>query len=204
MTMDPAERRNVHFVARAEARKARGAEVRPEQLKREVAEDLRLLDRMRSEGAIKQPSRRQRKKFAPKLTDRPLAARPELHAEALARKSGSEFFARAVKDEKPRATPAERLRGVDLERLIAMQKRVSLLLERGAGRLASNQTMDKAPFLYPKFATEIGMTTIAFNAGLGSYKGLGLRDRRRRYYRALEDICNRSNAVIGVGWWTPK
>jgi hypothetical protein len=199
---DPLTRRDLHFAARANAIKAAGGEVRTDAIQRSVAEDLRLVDRAKAEGKLGQ-RRKAKKKHAPKFTDRPGVARPELHAEALARQSGAQFFARAVKDERP-ASPTAALTGVAAERMMAMQRRILLLSQRGAGRLKNNQTIEQGPWLYPTFARLIVTTTVAFNAGLGGYKDLRPADRRRRYFRALEDICNKSDAAVGVGWWVRK
>jgi hypothetical protein len=200
--MDAIDRRNLHLAHRAQAIKARGGDVRSDLIMKQVADDLRLVDRAKAEGAIGQRKKR-KSKFAPKYTAP--VARPELHAEALARKTGSTFFSREVLDSTPRGrSSVERITGVDAERSMAMQRRLALLSERGPGRVKSEQSVEKGPWIYPALAREIIMTTLAYNASLGGYRGLNARDRRRRFFRALEDLCTRSNRLVGVGWWVPK
>lgn len=196
-------RKQLHFEARAKALKERGIEFRSEGLMQEVASDLRLVDRVRAEGGLGEKKKR-KKASKPKLTTplRKGVARPELHAEMLARQVGGEFFARSYAET---ATPrSQRLTGVDAERVIAMQRRIALLSKRGPGRLKSNQTIEQGPWEYPEFARQVALTTVCFNAGLGGYKDLKPLDKRRRFFRALEDICNRSDAVIGFGWWVKR
>ena len=202
MSIDPRTRRDLHFEARAQSLKTRGLEVRSDALLREVSEDLRLVDRARSEGLLGARPKRTKRKFVPRFT-RQGVARPELHAESLAAKAGGQFFARAVKDA-PSPFPEDHVRGVDAERRNAMLKRIRLLAERGPGRIKANQTIEQGPWLYPDFARQVALTCFAFNARLGGYRGLRASDRRRRFFRALEDICNRSDSAVGVGWWVPK
>ncbi len=175
--------------------KERGAPVPTETLQRITANDLRLVDRAKADGRL--GTRKKPKKWRQR---REGVARPNLHAEAQAAAMGGSFFTREVKTlvDAPRV---ESVSGLDAERLVAMQRRIRLLTQRGPGRIKSNQTIEQGPWVYPKFANEIGMTCLAYNMRIGGYRDLNMRDRNRRFYRCLQDICDRSDAVIGVAWW---
>ncbi len=207
--IDSSTKKALHLATRAQHLKSLGVEVRSADLEREVASDLQLLDRARAEGALGGGKKRKKEQRRNYTTD-PAVARPELHAEALARKAGGEFFARPTSGGNHRAHASflkkalRGLNGVDAERLVAMEKRISLLSERGPGRLKADQTMEQGPWLYPSFVMRIVTTTIAFSQKLGGYRGLTYVDRRRRFFRALEDLCNQSNAAVGFGWWVKR
>jgi hypothetical protein len=173
--------------------KRQGVEFSTDALQRVTANDLRIVDRARADG-------RMRTKRKPKGKQRPGVARPQLHAEALAAKVGGSFYAKTVADLGPAPREAK-LRGLDAERQVAMQRRIKLLTERGAGRCLANETIEKGPWIYPSFAKEIGMTCLAYNMRIGGYRDLSDVDRGRRFFRALQDICDRPDALVGVPWW---
>lgn len=198
MTLDPRQRRDVHFEARAQSLKARGIEVRSEEVKRQVAADLQLVDRVKAEN----PSmfgRRPRKKAKPKLTTADVA-RPDLHAEALARKSGGEFYARAV-DPNDNETVGRKLKGLEAEKTMALVRRLNILKRRGPGRIRGNQTMDQGPYEYPRLATKIACLGMSYEMKLGDFRGKTKAEANKILRRFLEDICDESNAVVGVPWW---
>ena len=192
---DGIARRDRHVARWAETLRSQGVEFSQETLERSIANDLRLVDRAKADGRIG----RKRKKAKKARTG---VARPDLHAESQAAKIGAEFFSRSIPTlQTAPVADASKLRGVEAERFFAMQRRIRILSQRGPGRIRANQTIEQGPWVYPNFAREIALTTIAFEAGLGGYRELSAEDRRRRFLRALEDICNRSDAVVGVGWW---
>jgi hypothetical protein len=125
-------------------------------------------------------------------------------AEALANQTGSKFFARAVPELETAAPALTALRGVDAERNIALSKRIKLLTSKGDGRLLAGKALHQGQWEFPAFAREIALTTLCFQMRLGSYKELSADDRRRRYIAAMTDIADRSNAVVGYGWWVKR
>jgi hypothetical protein len=196
---DGITRRDRHVANWARSLKAQGVQFTSEDLQKIIAEDLRLVDRARAEGKLgnrKGPTKK-------KKGLRQGVARPDQHAEAIAAKQGQEFFARSIPTLET-APRVEKLTGVDAERDFAMQARVRLLSRRGPGRIHANQTIEQGPWEYPAFANQIAMATLAYSAGLGGYRDLKPADRLRRYRRAIEDICNRSDAVVGFGWWVKR
>lgn len=190
---DDLNRRDRLVASWAASLKASGIQFSQETLQRITANDLRMVDRAKADGRLgpaKRTKRKERKRDV---------ARPHLHAEAQADKIGGTFFAREVKSLLDAPAVAD-VKGVDAERLYAMERRIKALSARGEGRIKSNQTFDKGPWLYPAFAREIGLTCLAFNMRLGGYRELSPRDRSRRFYRALQDICDRSTGLLGP-WW---
>lgn len=192
---DGITRRDRHVANWARSLREQGAQFTSEDLQKIIAEDLRLVDRARAEGKLGR-----RKGPKKKRGLRQGVARPNMHAEAIAERQGQEFFARSIPtlEQAPRV---QRLSGVEAERDFAMQARVRILCRRGPGRIRANQTIEQGPWEYPAFANQIAMATLAYSAGLGGYRDLKPADRLRRYRRAIEDICNRSDAVVGVSWW---
>ncbi len=60
-------------------------------------------------------------------------------------------------------------------------------------------------FIFPRFGTAIMNEFSDMPRGRGRYKGLSVANTHKAYFRALEDICDRSNSAIGLGgWWVPK
>ena len=130
--------------------------------------------------------------------------------EALADKFGGEF---SYGDERveplissPKAAPVVP-NGVEGEKHWALIARLAILMAPIPGyRLKPGEDIGNK-FQHPRFATMLERTTAHAqlnddrSIGSGIYKGLPLADRRRRYYRRLEDICDQSNAVIGFGWF---
>lgn len=195
---DGIARRDRHVARWAESLRQRGVPFSSEALQRSIAEDLRVAERAKAEGLIGRKKKTKKAKRAG-------VARPDLHAEALAQKIGGEFFTRSIPTvQTAPVADVSKLRGVEAERHYAMQRRIKHLSQRGQGRIKADQTLEQGPWLYPTFAREIALTTIAYGACLGGYKDLNAEDRRRRFLRALEDICNRSDAAVGVGWWVKR
>ena len=199
MSIDPLEKRDLRVAQWAKSFKDRGLAVPVAEIERQVQDDLRLVERARSEGLIKNHSRKKKRN---KL--RPGVARPRLHAEALANEMGGKFFARTVPELEHAAPALPALRGVDAERNLAMQRRIKLLTAKGDGRLLSGKSIHHGAWEYPAFAREIALTTLCYQMKLGHYKELSADDRRRRYIRAMTDIADRSNAVVGYGWWVRR
>lgn len=188
---------------------ARGVPFNAEALRRRVADELRLVDRARSEGALRSVTRTKAERDEARRARR--AARPELQAHAQARKVGGEFFTR----EAPRAATTsprdatkspilQMPKGLEGERLAALAARVNLLCSRAQGTQRRNGSMSDGPWLYPKFAPRLAVLSVFFARGLGGFKGLSYADRQRRFVREVERICDESNAAVGVGWWVDR
>lgn len=181
--------------------KAQGVEFSYDQLLRRTAEELRLTDRAKAEGAIRRVTRTRAERDEARRTRR--AARPELQAHAQARKVGGQFWAREAAPQA--AAPALAMpTGLDAERLIALMARVKLLCSRGPGEQRRNGTIGDGPWLYPKFAPRLAVVMMFYARALGGYRELSYLDRQRRFLRAIEDICDESNAAVGVGWWVDR
>jgi hypothetical protein len=196
--VDPLAKKEFRVSQWAESLQRRGLPVPATAIERQVQEDLRLVERARSEGLIKRKHRKQKNKL------RPGVARPDIHAEALANQTGTKFFARAVPELETAAPALTALRGVDAERNLALSKRIKLLTSKGDGRLLAGKALHQGQWEFPAFAREIALTTLCFQMRLGSYKELSADDRRRRYIAAMTDIADRSNAVVGYGWWVKR
>lgn len=187
------DRRNWHAEQHANGLRKLGVEFRYEDLQRQAAEDLRVVDRLRSLGAI-----RQRK--VDETAAAAKRARAQLHAEAQAAKVGAAFH--RVEDPVDTKVVLPPVKGVDAERLAALGARVAELMRRGPGRIKGNNIED-GPFLYPAFARRLAVLTVWFSRGLGGFRGLSYVDRRRRYLRLVEQIADESDALFpGRNWWS--
>lgn len=192
MSLDPRTRRDLHFEARAKSLKALGVEVKAEVLTAQVVKDLQLVDRMRADGLIGGGVKRRRKK----LSD---VARPEAHADSLARKAGGSLQVKAV-NSFGTESKGRKLTGVEAERTMAMVARMNLL-KRRAGRVKANQTIEQGPYEFPKFAAKIAGLGLGYGMRTGGFRGLSDGDAYNLMRRKLEDICDESNAAVGFNWW---
>lgn len=141
-----------------------------------------------------------------------LDAKRAVSAEALAEQAGVEFFYRDEREESliTKPTTTEIPRGLDGEKHIALIARVGILMRRVPNyRLKPGEGI-YAAFVYPWYAqaltehTKNAALTDARSHGVGHYAGRPIADRQRMYYAQLERICNKSDAVLGRGWWIPK
>lgn len=185
------ERRDWHVAAAARRMMTLGVEVPMEALQRQAAEDLRHLDAARASGAL-------RVRTDPKPTKRglPAGSTPaQRQAERLGPKARA--FTRPIAQARPR--PTERITGVDAERLAAMCKRIKLIAAKVATIGAGD--MIGSAFEYRALAQDLATVTINHNARRGVYAGKNTIDADKIYRRQIEDICDRSNAVIKPNWW---
>lgn len=190
---DPLERRDWFVDAQAKRFRAAGVTVPTESLQRQAADDLRLLDRARSEGALKS------RKDPRKATVAEPSAQRELKAEAQAAGIGATVRRRTL----PKADKARRLaplRGVSAQKTYAMVARLRLIGTRNGHRLRTGQDMEHG-FAYAALARAAAEETTNHNAGRGEYVGKTAADRDRILFRRLGDICDRSDAVVGIAWW---
>ncbi len=194
--------RRDHFVdSTVRAARAEGREIDAEAVGREVAHNLSVLDRATATGELKVPER-----SAPTPRERPAVNHASMFA---ARMSATMWEAPlTVEDERP--TP--KLTGVDAMRLLAMDKRIRHLMAPVPGYKlkvtrdpTTGEVTDCEPLgnqcQYPAFANRLFMEMACFSGARGTYAGMPYADRWRKYVRAVEDICNRSDAAVGVPWW---
>lgn len=194
--------RRDYFVERAvTSARADGDVVDAEAIARQAARDLGVLDRALAEGDL-----------STKKEAKPAAPQPRGDAaQRLASSVGATTWERPLgnaDDEK--ALP--KLTGVDAVRLFAMEKRLRLLLQPVPGYVLK---LERDPLTgavtnceplgnqcaYPAFANLLLGHMFCFSRGQGSYRDMKYADRWRKYVRAVEDICNRSDAAVGVPWW---
>lgn len=195
--MSEALKRRDWFVGQAaKSAKDAGREVDAEVIARQAARDLDVLDRAVATGAI-----------ASKKEEKSAEEKSALRAEARQRSSidnkaaelNAKLWEKAVANE-----PAPILKpptGVEMERLIAMDKRIRILCKPIPGyRLKRGEPLGNA-CEYPRFANLLFNHSTGFARGIFSYKGLNYEDRQRKYLVEVEKICNQSDAVIGFNWW---
>lgn len=191
---DSLERRDWFVGLAARKMQAAGVSVPTEALQRQAAEDLRLVDRAKAEGALR--ARKDAKKLTPAEV---IAQKQSLKAEAQAEKIGAHVRRRQlpVKDKQRRLAP---LRGIEAQKTYAMAARLRLIGTRSGLRLRTGTDMEHG-FEYAALARAAAEETTNHDARRGPYMGVSATDRDRILYRRLEDICDRSNAVVGVNWW---
>lgn len=188
---DSLARRDWFVEAQARRFMSLGVGVPTEALQRGAAEDLRLLDNARANGKLlatkHNPNRRV---ISP-------ADRESIKAEAQAKAIGAHTYVRSLPARDP--TPRKGL-VVDVVKVRAMSARIKLICVRDAGRLRAGADMESA-FEYRELARSLTEATINKDAKRGEYRGKSDTDRERIYLRQIEDICDRSNAVIRPNWW---
>lgn len=191
MSDSPLARRDWHVAAAAQRLMARGVPVPTDALQRQAADDLRLLDNARRAGALK--VRKDEKK--------PPAAPTEVSrvASRMAAEVGGRAYVKPlpVRDRRPRLAPVT---GVDALKLAARVARIKAISQKVA-RVRNGQEI-AAGFEYGQLAQDLATVTFNYNAGTGAYAGKSAADRDRIYERQIDDILDRSNAVIRPNWWT--
>lgn len=189
------DRRDFFVESTVRAAKLEGREVDAEQVGREAARDLALLDKAVASGEIN---------LNPDKPKKPDPVPKSDAAAKAARERGQSFIARPEGAD-DRRLPA--ISGVEALKLLAMDRRLRILCKPVPGYRFK---CDKDGLLdepigngceYPLFANLVFMHTAGFSRGLMSYKGLNYEDRKRKYNRAIEDICDRSDAAVGYAWW---
>ena len=194
--------RRDYFVERSvSTARAEGYDINAEAVARQAARDLGVLDRALAVGDLSTEKR----------TAPPLPKPRGNAAEGLASSIGATTWERPLGDlDNEKALP--KLRGVDAVRLLAMEKRLRLLMEPVPGYVlkierdpATGAITNCEPLgnqcAYPAFANLLLGHMFCFSRGQGSYREMKYADRWRKYVRAVEDICNRSDAAVGIPWW---
>lgn len=186
---DSLARRDWFVEAQARRMKSLGVGVPTEALQRQAGEDLRLLDNARASGDItvkKEPPRR-----------KPVSDKASLKAGALAARVGAKSY---VKRLPARDIGHRKGLKVDAIKVHAMAARLKLIGTRNTGRLRTGADMEHA-FEYATLARAAAEATFNHGARRGPYAGMSDLDCDRILLRQLEDICDRSNAVIRPNWW---
>lgn len=196
MTTSALERRDWFVDAAARKAKALGVPVPTEALQRQAAADLTLLDNARRAGALRVG--KDAKKKAPADV---AAEKQSRKAEAQAAAVGGRMRRKAL-PAVDRTRRGPKLSLLDQERLLKMSLRLRAIGAR-AGQLRAGQDL-QAGFQFPALARAAAEATMNHGARRGEYAGKNATDRDRILFRQLEDICNRSDAVFGVGWWVAK
>lgn len=191
---DALERRDWFVDAQAKRFRAAGVTVPTDALQRQASEDLRLLDRARSEGAL-----RARKEPRKMTVAEVLEQKRERKAEAQAATIGGEVRRRALpaKDKRRKLAP---LTGIEAQKTYAMAARLRLIGTRSGHRLRAGQDMEHG-FEFAALARAAAEETTNHDARRGPYLGASPTDRDRILFRRFEDICDKSDALVGVAWW---
>lgn len=183
------ERRDWHVDAAARRLMALGIPVPTEALQRQAAGDLRLVDAARASGAL-----RVRKDPKPTKRDPAATSNP---AQRMAGRIGGTAFTRPIPTKRRR--PTEVLTGVDAVRVQAMCARIKLIATKVASLRAGGEIGDA--FEFRQLAQDLATVTFNHGARRGAYAGKNSIDADKIYRRQIEDICDRSNAVIRPNWW---
>jgi len=150
-----------------------------EEIERLAAADCELVDRVGFAEVPESP---------PPSIPEEIGATGKHAAEAI----GAEV-ARDIPTQAP--SPIETLGGVIKEKRIAMLRRIALICER----VASSPDPDRpwAGSAYPHWAREVAEAHMKWQS---NRRLMSEEDRDRRFYRALEDVCDRSRLDCGP-WW---
>lgn len=86
-----------------------------------------------------------------------------------------------------------------LEKPTALAKRMAQMCQQVPGTTKSASLADRQ-YVYPALAKAVLTEHADFTHGRRNYRGLSSIDRQRMYWRAIEDIADRSTGVLGP-WW---
>ena len=193
---NPAIKRRDWFVdSTVRAATADGTTVNAEAVARAAAHDLSVLDRAVSLGEIDLNPPKRTGPRKPVDYD-PVKAKAAQHGQTLT--TGSEGA-----EDNPLVIPT----GTEALRLFAMDRRIRILCKPVPGYRYKTDAQGQVDeplgnaCEYPAFANLLFMHSMGFARGIMSYKGLNYEDRKRKYNRAVQDICDRSDAVVGFPWW---
>lgn len=195
--MSDIDRRDWLVRSHVESAKAAGASVNVEDVTRQAARDLAAADKL-------QAKRRQ-------VARRPDEAKPDARAkaklDAAAQKRKSSLYERPAASD---GVMLPKLTGVDEERRIALFARIKRICTPIPERLKPSELANGIGGMceYPALANDVALHTYGYargstihpSTGITSYRGLSFDDKIRKYTRALEDICDRSTALLGP-WW---
>jgi hypothetical protein len=95
---------------------------------------------------------------------------------------------------------AEGLRAAVGERAFAMLKRMRQLMAIAPGASASFRDPGSAPWMFRRFALDLLSIHSDFSFSRRGYRFMSEADKQRKYWRDVEDVCDRSTGVLGP-WW---
>lgn len=187
----PLARRDWFVEAQARRRQALGLAVPTEAIQRQAAEDLRLLDAARAAGHLRVKSDVGKK--------RRQELRESRKAGAQAAQIGGRMQVRSNLPAVDAPIGGKRYTGVDAERIYAMANRLRFISRRTGDRILRGADLESG-FQYPALARAAAEAVMNHDARRGEYAGKSAEDRDRILIRQLEDVCDRSNAVLPA-WW---
>lgn len=197
MTSDSIKRRDWFVNNTVRAATVGGYTVDAEAVARAAAHDLSVLDRAVDLGEIAKPGTAPAKKPQRKPVDYDAAR-------AVAQQRGQQLRTGPMgAEDRPLVMPT----GTEALRLFAMDRRIRILCKPVPGYRYKTDAQGQVDeplgnaCEYPAFANLLFMHSMGFARGIMSYKGLNYEDRKRKYNRAVQDICDRSDAVVGFPWW---
>lgn len=165
--------------------RSRGVDPSTRDLETLAASDLRMVDQV--EACAK-----------PKATGKPAELAPRTEpapAEVLARDRGYLFQKTAL----PARDPVRRPKPPLLEKPRALAKRMRQMCAREPGVPKTTSIADQL-FIYPDLAKAVLQEHTDFTMRRRRYRGLNSTDRQRAFWRAIEDIADRSTGRLGP-WW---
>lgn len=89
-------------------------------------------------------------------------------------------------------------------REMAVIERIRELITSRPRRLADVICIDERDWVYPKLAPLIIQEQTHFQFGVRDYAGLSRVDASRKFWRAMENFCDRSNGIPGLPHWDWK
>lgn len=171
-----------HFKAYTQSR---GVHVPIADLEKLAVSDLTLVDKVTAEA---QPAPA-RKVVEPK----PPSDKPS-RAATIADNLGYRYSKTALPDEDPRARVMEKL----TEKARALAKRMKEMCATAPG--SKGLSLADRNYLFPALAKDVIQEHTDFTFHRRRYRGLDKTDRQRAFWRAIEDIADRSTGVLGP-WW---
>ncbi len=172
-----------HYQAYA---RGRGADPSLADLERLAIGDLEITDRVEAE------SRAAPARAATEVLDPEPA--PPAPAEQLAVERGYRFEKRAL----PIAEPAKVLPPL-FEKPRALARRIAQICAREPGSPKTLSIADQL-FVHPALAKQVMQEHTDYTYRRRRYRGLSDVDRQRAFWRAMEDVADRSTGVLGP-WW---
>lgn len=164
--------------------RSRGADPTARELEALAVHDLTLTDRVEADAkaASRKPAER-----GPHVEPSP--------AEAIAADRGYLFRKRELPSVDPK--PA-RVAPPLLEKPRALAKRMAQMCATAPG--SKGTALADRNYLYPALAKDVIQEHTDFTFRRRRYLGLNAIDRQRAFWRAIEDIADRSTGVLGP-WW---
>ena len=165
----------------ADAQRERGIQPETRKIDAVVAEDLRFFEAKKREGEIKPPPGDEAK-------DR---LREQIASRNVKRKVGDNttYFHRPIAADDPELNTPTRPSD-PTTRVAKMQLRLHALCQRDP---------ELGHYMYPAWAREIADEVYSHKLGVGPYRHVAQWEHAPMLQRRLENICDRSNAIIGLG-----